>query len=453
MLRKISAKKTLAALLALVMLMGTLSVLPVTVSAATIESCAPKGTANVAVGSTVTLSKCTANRAGAQNSYEMPTENWSKAMLVDGKLGNGWSTDPYDKETDRSKPVTVTLELPSRAEISCVALFPNGCFPAKYTVSISSDGKNFKKVADGTCDIGKPTEPAVHTFAAQSAKYVEIHVTERSHTVTGDGALVQFGEIAVYGKAEAAMTTHRTAYELLVGDTDTITPIFIGTGSETPAVTYKSNDASVVTVDANGNTHEHVLGSLGDLAAHLGTVGALVVGIFGVIEALVATDAAAQCLRKRTGKEAVTAVGQQAATLQNQLGHDCVLGIAADIGIGIAGIVVVGQLQGRLNDHLLTHIPVVFHIVAYLHDLTAHLVADDYRVFRNVIGNALMGRALLNRLVSRGTDRVTDHPDQYLVSGNFRQLKFFQTDIVSTVHSNGFCFHENSLLLLFLISL
>ncbi len=258
--KKATLKKALAAALALVMLIGTLTVLPVTVSAATIESCAPVGTANVAVGSSVTLSKCSQNKAGAENSYEMPTENWSKAMLVDGKLGNGWSTDPYDKETNRSEPVTVTLQLPSASEISCVALFPNGCFPAKYTVSVSVDGKTYTKVADGSCDVGKPTEPAVHTFATTSAKYVQIHVTERSHTVTGDGALVQFGEIAVYGKANAAMSTHRSAYELLVGDTDVIIPAFIGTGSETPAVTYKSSDTAVVTVDAGGKITAKKLG-------------------------------------------------------------------------------------------------------------------------------------------------------------------------------------------------
>ena len=261
MLKKISPKKALAFLMALVMLVGTLAVLPVTVSAAaTIESCAPKGTTNVAVGSTVTLSKCTENRAGSQNSYEMPTENWSKAMLVDGKLNNGWSTDPYDKEMDRNEPVTITLKLPTASEISCVALFPNGCFPAKYTVSVSSDGTNFKKVADGSCNEGKPTEPAVHSFAAVSAEYVQIHVTERSLTVTGDGALVQFGEVAVYGKADAAMSTLRSAYELYVGDSDVIQPSFIGTGGETPAVTYKSNDTAVVTVDANGKITAKKLG-------------------------------------------------------------------------------------------------------------------------------------------------------------------------------------------------
>ncbi|MBQ9780962.1 MAG: discoidin domain-containing protein [Clostridia bacterium] len=261
MRKKISLKKSLAAMLALVILIGTFAALPVTVSAAaTIESCAPKGTDNVAVGSTVTLSKCSANRAGSQNSYEMPTENWSKAMLVDGKLGNGWSTDPYDKETDRNKPVTVTLQLPSASEISCIALFPNGCFPAKYTVSVSADGKAYTKVADGTCDVGKPTDPAIHSFATTTASYVQIHVTERSHTVTGDGALVQFGEIAVYGKASASMTTHRSAYELLVGDTDTIQPTFIGVGNDTPAVTYKSSDTSVATVDADGKITAKKLG-------------------------------------------------------------------------------------------------------------------------------------------------------------------------------------------------
>lgn len=250
--KAIILRRILSAALAACMLSGVLAVMPLSVSAAaTIDSCAPAGTVNVAPGSTVTLSKCSEQRAGAENSYEMPSENWSKAMLVDGKLNNGWSTDPYDKEQDRSEPVTVTLKLPSSSEISAIALFPNGCFPAKYTVSVSSDGKTYTKVADGSCDVGKPTEPDVHHFAATQAQYVQIHVTERSLTVTGDGALVQFGEIAVYGKASVSMSLIRTSLELTVGETDVLTPVFKGI-SETPAVTYQSSHPSVVAVNGSG---------------------------------------------------------------------------------------------------------------------------------------------------------------------------------------------------------
>lgn len=254
-------RRILSVVLAVCMMVGTLTILPLSVNAAKdIDGCAPAGTSNVAVGSTVTVSKCTEQRAGSENSYEMPSENWCKAMLVDGLLNNGWSTQPYDKENDRFEPVTLTIKLPSASKVSAIALFPNGCFPAKYTLSLSADGKSYKKVADGTCSVGQPTEPAVHTFAETSAQYVQIHVTERSLKVTNDGALVQFGEVAIYGKPTANMKLDRAALELLVGETDTLVPTFIGV-SDKPTITFESDNTAVATVDKNGKITAKALGS------------------------------------------------------------------------------------------------------------------------------------------------------------------------------------------------
>ena len=256
-----SLRKPICLVLAVCMIMATLALLPITVFARDdIAALAPAGTANVAVGSTVTISKCTEQRAGSENSYEMPSENWSKAMLVDGLLNNGWSTNPYDKETDRNEPVTITIKLPSSSKISAVGLFPNGCFPAKYTVSVSTDGKTYQTVANGTCNEGQPKNPTLHTFTETSAQYVQIHVTERSLKVTGDGALVQFGEIAVYGKANANMTLPRASLELLVGETDVLTAKFVGV-SGTPSVTFKSDNPNVVAVDVDGKLTAKALGT------------------------------------------------------------------------------------------------------------------------------------------------------------------------------------------------
>lgn len=256
MTKKITLKKILAAALALVMLIGTFAVLPVTVSAdATVESVAPAGTSLVSQGATVTLSACTNQRAGEQNSYEMPSERWTKVLLTDGQVGNGgWSCQPYDREMDHTKPVTVTLELPTESEISAVALFGDTGFqfPAKYEIQVSADGKTFTKVAEDKDIPIDNTETKVYTFAKTKAKFVRLYIIERNPAKGADGALAQLAELAVYGTVSAAMTTHRSAYELLVGDTDVITPEFIGTSNATPAVTYKSSDTSVVTVDADG---------------------------------------------------------------------------------------------------------------------------------------------------------------------------------------------------------
>jgi len=264
MTKKTTLQKSLAALLALVMLIGALAALPVSVAAdATVNSVAPAGTALVSQGASVTLSPCTNQRAGEQNSYEMPSERWAKALLTDGRADTGgWSCQPYDREMDHTKPVTVTLELATESEISAVAMFSTKGFqfPAKYEIQVSADGKTFTKVAEDKNVPIDNTETKVYTFAKTNAKFVRLHIIERNPAKGPDGALAQLAELAVYGTASAAMVTQRTAYELQVGDTDVITPEFIGVGNDTPAVTYKSSNTSVVTVDNSGKIAAKKLG-------------------------------------------------------------------------------------------------------------------------------------------------------------------------------------------------
>ena len=239
---------------------GFAAILPTSAAETDVSGYAPKGTTLVSKDASVTLSACTNQRAGEQNSYEMPSESWTKTLLTDGIVGNGgWSTQPYDREMDHTKPVTVTLELVSKAKISAVALFPNGQFPAKYEIQISSDGKTFTKVAE---DAGIPInnkEVKTYTFASTEAKYVRLHIIERNSATGPDGALAQLGELAVFGTSKAALTLDRTALELFKGETDKISPVFKGT-KDTYDVTYKSSDTSVATVSADGTITAKKLG-------------------------------------------------------------------------------------------------------------------------------------------------------------------------------------------------
>lgn len=239
---------------------GFAAVLPVFAAEGDVSDHAPAGTSLVSKDAKVTISACTNERKGSENSYEMPSERWTKVLLVDGIIGNGgWSCQPYDREMDHTKPVTVTLELVSKSEISAVTLFPCGQFPAKYEIQISTDGKNFTKVAEDAGVPIKQSTPKTYTFAKTQAKFVRLHVIERNPAQGADGALAQLGEIAVFGTSQAVMSPNRTALELLVGETDKLSPVFKGT-TETFPVTYKSADTSVATVAADGTVTAKKLG-------------------------------------------------------------------------------------------------------------------------------------------------------------------------------------------------
>ncbi len=255
---KMTTNRIFCALFALAMVFGCLT-LPMLGADSAISDQSPAGYVNVAEGAAVSISKASSKTSG-ENSYEMPSENWCKAMLVDGKLSNGWSTNPYDVETDKNKPVAITIDLREVTEIGRVVLFPTGSgknFPVTYTISTSVDGESYTDRVQSTGNPGVNKTPNVHDFAPVQARFVKINVTERYAVESAgagqasDGLLVQLSEIAVYGKAVQQISLDKHALELKVGESGQISVLFSGFESN-PSVTWKSDNASVATVDTNG---------------------------------------------------------------------------------------------------------------------------------------------------------------------------------------------------------
>ncbi len=255
---KMTTKRIVCALFALIMAVGCLT-LPVLGADSAVTGQAPAGYVNVAEGASVSVSKASSKTSG-ENSYEMPSENWCKAMLVDGKLSNGWSTNPYDVETDKNKPVAITIDLGKVTEIGRVVLFPTGSgknFPVTYTVSTSVDNQTYTEQIKSEGNPGVNKTPNVHDFTPVQARFVKVNVTERYAVESAgagqssDGLLVQLSEIAVYGKAVQRISLDKHALELTAGESAQLSVLFSGFESN-PTVTWKSDNTGVATVDANG---------------------------------------------------------------------------------------------------------------------------------------------------------------------------------------------------------
>ena len=86
--------------------------------------------------------------------------------------------------------------------------------------------------------------------------------------------------------------------------------------------------------------------------------------------------------------------------------------------------------------------------LAHLDDVTGKLVAHDGGVLGNVGMDALMAGAKDGALVGGHADAVRNNFHQDLIILDLRQLKGIQTQVVGGVQTNGFDFHNETLLLL-----
>ena len=260
---KLTVKRMLSAAFALVLMAGCCT-LPLSVQAADL----PADYANIAGGATVTVSNASGKTSG-ENSYETPGEGWCKAMLVDGKTNTGWSTNPYDVETDKNKPVSLTFDLGKATEIGRVVLVPiqsGKNFPVTYTVSVSLDNKTYTEVAKSEGNPGVHKTSNVHDFTPVQARYVQIYVSERyavESTGAGqasDGLLVQLSEVEIYGKAVQKAVLNKHAIQLYAGESTQLSMQLSGYATE-PKITWSSDNTAVATVDSTGKVTAKATGA------------------------------------------------------------------------------------------------------------------------------------------------------------------------------------------------
>ncbi len=255
---KMTMKRALCTIFAIALPVGCAIAPTLGVSGQT-SSGIPEEYVNVALGASVSVSNASSKTSG-ENSYEMPAENWCKAMLVDGKTDTGWSTNPYDVETDKNKPVTLTIDLGTATEICRVALIPTNSgnnFPISYTVRVSVDNQTYTDVVQSEGNPGVNKTPAIHDFSATRARFVQIHVTERYSVESAgagqasDGLLIQLSEIEIWGKEAQRAVLNKHSLELLEGESAQLVMKLSGYASD-PLVTWQSDNTTVATVDANG---------------------------------------------------------------------------------------------------------------------------------------------------------------------------------------------------------
>ncbi|GAB3802927.1 hypothetical protein GCM10028798_21080 [Humibacter antri] len=219
---------------------------------ASIDSFAPPGTTDVIEDASVS----------ASSSYEMPTEGWAAAKLVDGVLSapgapDGWSTSPYDKVADSATPARVDVTANTNVAISRVVLFPRSdgsygaSFPAAYTLQLLDDSGTpvFSRALTQT---SAPTAPVViDPPTPVTARTVRLDVEQRGGPPGGDGYLVQLSELAAFGTPGVTLSIDKPALLLKTGGVDHL-PFHASSATGQVPVQWSSSNSAVATVDQAG---------------------------------------------------------------------------------------------------------------------------------------------------------------------------------------------------------
>ena len=167
----------------------------------------------------------------------------------------------------------------------------------------------------------------------------------------------------------------------------------------------------------------------------------------GVEAGVERADAATHRLSERGLVVCLALVLEQAAQLHHLGGNDAVGRVAAEELVGIAGgphgaLVVERGLQGELHAGL----EFVRMLGANLDNVARKLMAHDGRMLSDILVDALMLDTQDSTLIGGHADTVGYHLDQNFVVLDLGQLKLLQTEVVSGVQTDCFCFHSKNLL-------
>ncbi len=153
-------------------------------------------------------------KASAGDSLE--NGDWGVSYLTDGSLKKGYTTNVLKPDTDgKIKPVTVTLDLGGEKQFRHIAFAPrtdvtdpaggSPNYPTEFTVSVSSDGKNYTAVETFRGEENPMGATQTYDLGIQRAAYVKIDFTRAGTFASDEGVAdpyrIQLMEIFLYAGA------------------------------------------------------------------------------------------------------------------------------------------------------------------------------------------------------------------------------------------------------------
>ena len=83
-------------------------------------------------------------------------------------------------------------------------------------------------------------------------------------------------------------------------------------------------------------------------------------------------------------------------------------------------------------------------VLSYLYDISRKLMSHDRRVLRYILMHTLMCCSEDRTFVSGHTDTVRDHLYEDLIVRDLGKFKLLQSQIICSVKSYTFCFHNKT---------
>lgn len=192
----------------------------------------------------------------ANSTYQKKDEAWHSENLTDGHLEYGYSSNPYEKNTDASKAYTVTVDLEKEYALSHIAVYHHDMktFPVEFEIQLSSDNKTYRTVATARdVQACSDTEGFAIGLNGEKGRFVRIK-NNRMREQTRDGYLMQFAEMKIFradSMDEGAIGLASEEISMSEGKTYMLVPHYAYPDDDV-TYTYRSADESIVKVDPDG---------------------------------------------------------------------------------------------------------------------------------------------------------------------------------------------------------
>lgn len=122
---------------------------------------------------------------------------WYPDFLVDENKDRGWTSNVKIHMGDENSTEYAIIDLGDEFNISRTEMYPLGCWPYDFTISVSSDGKNFTEIAK---EVNSSAPEKSYDVEPENVhgRFVQINAT-RLRSTASDGPMLQLSEFKVFG--------------------------------------------------------------------------------------------------------------------------------------------------------------------------------------------------------------------------------------------------------------